>query len=144
MSALPTETRIVKLIPRLASNFDGEVVATARAIGNTLKSAGRDWHDIAQAFSAFVGKPAPRQEPSSRNAWSRTEEAAPLWSELTVTRRSAWLSAIHGRYWLSIWEADFVADMLARDHASLHRVSSKQEIALNRIIARAFSIGVRP
>jgi hypothetical protein len=33
-----------RLIPRLASEHDGEVVATARAIERTLKSAGRDWH----------------------------------------------------------------------------------------------------
>jgi hypothetical protein len=31
----------------IASNFDGEVVATARAIGRVLKSEHRDWHDLA-------------------------------------------------------------------------------------------------
>jgi hypothetical protein len=36
-----------KLIPLLASNHDGEVVATARAIDRVLKSSGRDWHDLA-------------------------------------------------------------------------------------------------
>lgn len=38
---------IGKLIPRLASNHDGEVVATARAIERLLKAGGRDWHDLA-------------------------------------------------------------------------------------------------
>ena len=33
---------IAKLIPRLASDHDGEIVATARAMGRTLKAAGRD------------------------------------------------------------------------------------------------------
>jgi hypothetical protein len=41
---------ISKLIPRLASQYDGEVVATARAIERTLKAAGRDWHDLAAAI----------------------------------------------------------------------------------------------
>jgi hypothetical protein len=43
-----------KLIPRLASNHDGEVVATVRAIERVLKSAGRDLHDLA----ACLGAPA--------------------------------------------------------------------------------------
>jgi hypothetical protein len=39
-----------KLIPRLASTHDGEVVATARAIERLLKSNGGDWHDLAAAI----------------------------------------------------------------------------------------------
>jgi hypothetical protein len=42
--------RIGKLIPRLASEHDGEVIATVRAIERTLKAAGRDWHDLANAI----------------------------------------------------------------------------------------------
>ena len=41
-----------KLIPRLASDHDGEVVATARAIERVLKSAGRDWHDLAAVLTS--------------------------------------------------------------------------------------------
>jgi hypothetical protein len=44
-----------KLIPLLASDHDGEVVATARAIDRVLKSSGRDWHDLA----ATICLPAP-------------------------------------------------------------------------------------
>jgi hypothetical protein len=40
-----------KLIPLLASNHDGEVIATARAIDRVLKSSGRDWHDLAATLS---------------------------------------------------------------------------------------------
>jgi hypothetical protein len=46
---------VEKLIPRLASNFDGEVVATARAIDRALRANGRDWHDVARG-----GEPKPR------------------------------------------------------------------------------------
>jgi hypothetical protein len=42
--------KLRKLIPRLASNHTGEVVATVRAIERVLKSGGRDWHDLAGAF----------------------------------------------------------------------------------------------
>jgi hypothetical protein len=45
---------ISKLIPRLASDHDGEIVATARAIGRTLKAAGRDWHDLANAIQPIA------------------------------------------------------------------------------------------
>ena len=46
---LPAETRdrLGKLIPRLASDQDGEVVATARAIERTLRAAEADWHSLA-------------------------------------------------------------------------------------------------
>jgi hypothetical protein len=46
-----------KLIPLLASDHDGEVVATARAIDRVLKSSGRDWHDLAASICLPV--PAP-------------------------------------------------------------------------------------
>jgi hypothetical protein len=49
MSALPATLipTLSKLIPRLASNHDGEVVATVRAIERVLKSGSSDWHDLA-------------------------------------------------------------------------------------------------
>jgi hypothetical protein len=40
--------QIAKLTPRLASDRDGEVVGTARAIDRTLKTAGLDFHAIAE------------------------------------------------------------------------------------------------
>jgi hypothetical protein len=43
--------KLAKLIRRLATNHDGEVVATARAIGRTLQSAGLSWHDLAAAVA---------------------------------------------------------------------------------------------
>jgi hypothetical protein len=56
MSALPATLipTLRKLIPPLASDHDGEVVATVRAIERVLKSAGRDLHDLA----ACLGAPA--------------------------------------------------------------------------------------
>lgn len=55
---------IGKLIPRLASEHDGEIVATAKAIERVLKSCGFDWHDLAAAVSQ------PATQPSSD--WRRT------------------------------------------------------------------------
>jgi hypothetical protein len=40
-----------KLIRRLGSNYDGERLATVQAIDRVLKTAGRDWHDLADAVT---------------------------------------------------------------------------------------------
>jgi len=55
----PCKPILVKLIPRLASNHDGEVVATARAIERVLKADGCDWHDLAGAIT-LLPKPQVR------------------------------------------------------------------------------------
>jgi hypothetical protein len=57
--------QIAKMLPRLASNFDGEVVATTRAVERILKSAGKDWHDLCAHITAppiEIHLPARRQE----------------------------------------------------------------------------------
>jgi hypothetical protein len=43
--------RLAKLLPLLSSDQPGEVVATARAIGQTLQRGGMDWHDLAALVS---------------------------------------------------------------------------------------------
>ena len=43
--------KLAKLLPLLASDKDGEVVATARAIGRTLAAAGADWHDLVRMLT---------------------------------------------------------------------------------------------
>src|SRR3954452_7385985 len=61
--------KISKLIPMLGSDKPGEIIATAAAIGRTLKGVGRDFHDLALAIEigdAMVpidtSKKAPRPE----------------------------------------------------------------------------------
>jgi hypothetical protein len=44
--------RLAKLLPLLGSDQPDEVVATAQAIGHTLKSAGLDWHHLAALIHA--------------------------------------------------------------------------------------------
>lgn len=38
--------KVLALLPRLACDADGEVIATARMINRQLKQSGQDWHDI--------------------------------------------------------------------------------------------------
>jgi len=73
MNALaPVVPRLAKLL--LGSDKDGEVVATARALGRTLASAGANWHDLAGALdpkpetkTVIVYRDRPSAEPTS---WS--------------------------------------------------------------------------
>ena len=47
MSALPYQ--LMKLIPLLASDQDGEALAARNAISRLLRGSGHDWHDFAKA-----------------------------------------------------------------------------------------------
>jgi hypothetical protein len=51
--------KLSALIPRLGSSFEGEVIATVRAIERTLAAAHQDWHDLARAVT-----PAPPAQSS--------------------------------------------------------------------------------
>ena len=73
--------KLAKLLPRLASDHDGEVVATARAISRTLASAGFDFHDLAGALD--------RSEPSPRMAYRGRRQAPspePDHAEVAIAR----------------------------------------------------------
>ncbi len=97
MAALATVApRLAKLIPRLATNHDGEIVATVRAIERTLKSAGLDFHALAQA----VETPAPRMIESTNTPTT--------WGEVARWCRD------HDHTRLTEKERAFVADMAAR------------------------------
>jgi hypothetical protein len=58
MTALPSIVMptLGKLIPRLASNHDGEVVATVAAIGRVLAANKLDFHDLAAALNTAASK----------------------------------------------------------------------------------------
>ena len=48
----PLPPKLARLIPRLATSHEGEALATVRAIGRTLSTAGLDFHDLARAVEA--------------------------------------------------------------------------------------------
>jgi hypothetical protein len=125
VTALPPV--ISRLIPRLGSPHDGEVVATARAIQRSLKSQRLDWHDLAAVVTA--------QAPPTQWDYERHESA-------TAAEVGAWLEAISCEDWPNSWTAGFVADLLRRD--SLDGLTGKQTACVNRIIRQAYDRGVRP
>jgi len=99
MNALaPIAPKIAKLIPRLATNHDGEVVATVRAIARTLKSSGLDFHALAAALE---------REPETRTAYRNWAPFRPTtWHELAL-----W-GAEHDEGRLKQHERDFIDDMV--------------------------------
>ena len=50
-----TAAKLAKILPRLASEHDGEILATVRGISRTLAAAGLDWHALAAAIGAPAG-----------------------------------------------------------------------------------------
>jgi hypothetical protein len=119
---------VARLIPRLGSPFDHEVVATARAIERTLKSQKLDWHDVAKAVIA------PPIQWDGEREWPGAESG-------DAQQMRAWLQAISRESWLNSWTAGFVADLLRRD--SLDGLTGKQTACVNRIIRQAYDRGIR-
>jgi hypothetical protein len=64
MSAPFPAKKISAILPRLGSNHDGEVVATARALERTLRACGRDWHDLVRVIEG-----APEGAPQRKLDW---------------------------------------------------------------------------
>ena len=93
----PIDNKIAVLIPRLASDKDGEVVATARAIGRQLSKCGSDWHDLAAKLTAPAVMHAP---------WSAGNPGCVT----TYSEALNWIAANDGGF-LSAKEARFVSDM---------------------------------
>jgi hypothetical protein len=55
-------SRIGDLVRRLSSDSDGERVATVRAMDRTLKTAGADFHALAEHIEAANGKHVPEEK----------------------------------------------------------------------------------
>ncbi len=65
----PILPKLARLVPRLATDADGEVVATVRAIGRTLATAGADWHDFAASLRPALPPPDPAPRCGSAASW---------------------------------------------------------------------------
>jgi hypothetical protein len=124
VTGAPFPPILARLIPRLASPFDHEVTATARAIERALKSQKLDWHDLAAAVTR-----TPRSLPP---CLAESEESA----EVRV-----WLEAVSREDWPNDWTQKFVANVLARP--SLDRLTKKQVACVKNILDEAYRRGVR-
>lgn len=94
--------RIGQLIPRLASDQEGDVIGAARALHRVLSAEGRDFHDLARAASA---------DPTIvyRTVETRRSRETPDGEWLGKAKYcAARPDALRGK------EAEFVADMAVR------------------------------
>jgi hypothetical protein len=66
---IPPETRekLARLVPRLASTFEGERVATVAAIERVLAAEGCDWHDLVGAIQSPEAQLSAPGHPPSRS-----------------------------------------------------------------------------
>lgn len=105
--------RLADIIPRLASDAPGEVVASAAAVGRILTANGHDWHDLAAliASAAFDADPPYRDEPD----WRLKVEAC-----------------LRLQLWKTDWELQFLYGLQRWNGDQL---TSKQERVLEKIYA---------
>jgi hypothetical protein len=125
----PVADKLGRLIPRLASDADGEVVAVARAIQRTLAAQSLDLHDLAAALEPAA--PRERSAPQTPadvldwllrapHGYRPTNREIDFLNNLRCNRRfwrggrlhlsekqAAWLGAIHAKAQRS-WEARHV------------------------------------
>ncbi|UHC19450.1 hypothetical protein LRS73_31840 [Methylobacterium currus] len=145
MLPAPIAERLGKLIGRLGSDHDGEVVATSRAIQRTLKSAGCDLHDLAEALTAppsppqivyrerpAAGRPAPTSYRWGPSTWREGFDPNRRWQTLVARCQLA-----VGR--LSDWETSFLVSLKGRLDRG-HDLTDRQR---DRLLEIATKVGVQ-
>lgn len=132
--SLDLTARVAKLLPRLASDQNGEVAAVAAAIQRTLKSAGHDLHDLAEHVAAeprtvvvYRERPAEPQHPSS---WSAAYGGYSL-----RDRDRSRVAQCQKSQQLSAWETEFLAS-LAQRLAGGRDLTPRQRETLSDIAAK--------
>lgn len=108
--------KIARMIPRLASDHDGEIVATVRAIRRTLEGAGLDLHALAASLEA---------EPPRAQEREREPDG---WREVAVWCRNV------GQTRLTLKEFCFVSDLA--NQLAVRKPSEKQLAWLAKIYSR--------
>lgn len=140
MTDLPADlaSRVARLIPRLASEHQGEVAATAAALTRTLKAGGRDWHDLAQRVAEgprtviqFIER-SPREAPAYPFAAWRDAARPQTTNEAHRTRVARCQRAPGAR---SAWEISFL-DSIAQRLRLGRRLTENQAASLDGIAER--------
>lgn len=113
-----TLDKVALLIPRLATDHDGEVISTVRAIMRTLEKGGADLHDLAASFGGETVRVVFKEQGPQGGAWhdkatwcaERSDALNPKeaefvqdmrvklkWQSEPTERQAAWLDSIFER-----------------------------------------------
>ena len=146
---LPPEVRerIGKLVPRLASEFEGERIATVAAIDRVLKAAGFDWFDFTHAIvtpasSAAASPPPqqPRRRPSQPPPQSKTSrsQAGGADTNIDAAALRTTIEMMRGRRRFDAKSEEFLDGMLwrAKNYSAVY-VTRKQWKWLCDLAAKA-------
>src|SRR4051794_21278435 len=97
--------KLSKLIPMLATDHDGEVIATVRAISRTLNGAGLDFHSLVEALG--------EHKPTKAHLHPPRKPQAPTPQPTSLRDIAIWLRA-HAAHRMTYKEQTFVRDMASR------------------------------
>ena len=145
MTALSSDlsARVAKLLPRLASDQQGEVAAVAAALTRTLKSGGCDLHDLAAHVAEgprevikYIER-TPRSEPPPFNygAW-RGAYHRPHPNGSHRYRISRCQQVGQGR--LSAWEVSFLTSL--ERHLACGRTLTPKQVGVLADIAERLGV----
>jgi hypothetical protein len=134
MSLAAAAPRLARLVPRLGSTFDAEVVATAKAIERTLKASGADLCDLAALIAKTAGMEAgPRTVSASAPA---PTGPAPRWRTMPEAERIRWLDRLDHSEVLNGWERRFLDDLARKFASRSFQISDAQGAVLERMIEK--------
>jgi hypothetical protein len=107
-----TRSRLVDLVPRLASDAPGEIVATAAAAGRVLAAQEYDWHDMCALITSISEVPP-----------DRPTDDTPEWRIHVET-------ALRLQLWRTHWERGFLLGLRKRKSET---ITQRQSTMLERI-----------
>jgi hypothetical protein len=143
MTAIPEAVaeRVGKILGRLGSSHDGEVVAARNALMKTLAGAGLGIVDLAEHITrppetrvVYRDRPAPQQGPRDFDYGGWRQSRSGFDPHRCNRARAAKLRAASPGF-LSDWEASFLAS-LARQMDQGRELSPKQQGILREIHSR--------
>ena len=133
--------KLAKMIRMLSADNDGQVLAAARAIDRTLKSAGLDWHDLAAAFMPEDPKPK-RVAPDWESP--RYTTAPSRWRSLSSGERIMAFDVIFTLDTLSEWERAFARSIYPRLRARPETsLTAKQMAVLDGLLVKVWEQGIK-
>jgi hypothetical protein len=128
--------RLSKLLPLLASDKEGEVLATVRAIRAALLGEGLDLHDLATSIAGAEVVANPRAPQIA---------AAPTWDHLTHQERHAWMKVLLNDQCLGKLERERLGDLEAILRTGCyHKVHWRRVRLFDERLASAHARGMRP